>query len=463
VLLAETAFLPLLLLSQDLSTQSEQAAELLKSGRAAEAAVIYERLVRAMPSNAGLHLNLGLARFQAGDYQRATAVLDRAVRLDPKLNPAWLVLGLCYRKLGQPAHAIGPLERATRMDPGNPIARLELADAYLSTGQPAKAIEHFTELARMEPGRPKAWQGLVLAHAAASRRAFEELEKLAPESEYWYALLGRSRLEQGQFRSAYYFFRQALARQRDFPEMHLAIAEVYRRTGHSDWADIEAAHASSTSPLPAAAAAAIYRRALEHSRQSAEALARLEGLPPSAEQYELRAEAHSLRGEHRAAATAWEEALKLTPGDRRFLLGLARSLWRNLQCAEATAILDRLASEQAEAAHIRGDCLLQDQQPEKAVPLLEKAVRFDPSLLPARASLARALQRLGRDPDAVPHFEAALAIDEDGSLHLQLSRAYERTGKKELAAKRRARFQAITESRREKARRASEEFQIGPP
>src|SRR5690242_2529035 len=47
----------------DLALQSHHAKELMASGRFEEAIPIYERLVRALPGNEGLVLNLGLAEY----------------------------------------------------------------------------------------------------------------------------------------------------------------------------------------------------------------------------------------------------------------------------------------------------------------------------------------------------------------------------------------------------------------
>lgn len=57
--------------------------------------------------------------------------------------------------------------------------------------------------------------------------------------------------------------------------------------------------------------------------------------------------------------------------------------------------------------------------------------------------LGRALMQMGRSTEAIPHLVAALPADSDGSLHFQLSRAYQETGQAEKAAAAMKTYQAM--------------------
>jgi uncharacterized protein HemY len=54
-------------------------------------------------------------------------------------------------------------------------------------------------------------------------------------------------------------------------------------------------------------------------------------------------------------------------------------------------------------------------------------------MVPAHASLGRALVQSGDFEKAIPHLEKALPDDADGSVHYQLAQAMQRTGKPERA------------------------------
>ncbi len=71
--------------SENLAAKSQQAKELMAEGRFAEAVPLYRDLNRAVPNNAGLMLNLGMALHMAGDERKAIPLLEAAVKLDPNL------------------------------------------------------------------------------------------------------------------------------------------------------------------------------------------------------------------------------------------------------------------------------------------------------------------------------------------------------------------------------------------
>ena len=98
---------------------------------------------------------------------------------------------------------------------------------------------------------------------------------------------------------------------------------------------------------------------------------------------------------------------------------------------------------------ILGDSLMNLQHPEQAVESLKKAVKLRPDYPAARAVLGRALVQMGKSAEAISHLVAALPIDTDGSLHFQLSRAYQDTGQSEKAAAAIKVYQSMQQSRAE--------------
>src|SRR6266478_9036099 len=70
-----------------LALKSWQAIGLLAQGRFAEAIPLYEELVRAMPANPGLRLNLGIAEHMAGRDREAAPTLGEVLRSNPITDP----------------------------------------------------------------------------------------------------------------------------------------------------------------------------------------------------------------------------------------------------------------------------------------------------------------------------------------------------------------------------------------
>ncbi len=82
-----------------------------------------------------------------------------------------------------------------------------------------------------------------------------------------------------------------------------------------------------------------------------------------------------------------------------------------------------------------GESLWRTQQPEKAVPYLIAALDKEPGMLPAHAALGMVYALLDRNSEAVPHLEKAVSLDDDGSMHYSLARAYQAAGNTDQAKK----------------------------
>src|SRR5579884_4373106 len=79
--------------SPELIEKSEQGHELMAAGKFEEAVPIYRQLVKAVPGNPGLLLNLGMALHLAGHSREAIAPLTQALKIDANVLPAYLFLG----------------------------------------------------------------------------------------------------------------------------------------------------------------------------------------------------------------------------------------------------------------------------------------------------------------------------------------------------------------------------------
>ncbi|MBM3810655.1 MAG: tetratricopeptide repeat protein [Acidimicrobiia bacterium] len=456
----------LLLAQEDPAVKAQRAKALLGQGRFAEAALVYGQLVKQVPGNPGLLLNLGMAQHMAGQHAAAVSNLDAALKIDPNILPANLFLGGSLMKLGQPARAVAPLRRVVGVQPELKDARQLLADALLGSGRPREAIEHYRKWTELEPSSPQAWMGLGSSNEGAAQAAFDQMEKLEPESAWGLLLVGEVRERQRQHSSAYYLYREALKKNPNLPGAHAAIARIYKETGRPEWA---AQELKKQRPAPVSKPGALeahYRQWKTYTEQARRAYAKLGELPPSVEIFRFLAESHRTQGQHREEAAQWRQALKLAPGDTSLQVELAVALHFARDDAAAQKILEPLVKAQPDSARLNfmlGDTLLSQQQPEKAIPYLQKAVKGDPKLVAARSSLGRALLQAGQGEAAIIHLKAALGVDKDGSLHFQLARAYQQAGQSQEARAMTARYQEIRSKLEADKRAAEEEVRITPP
>jgi predicted Zn-dependent protease len=473
-----------------LAEKAQHAKELMAAGRAAEAVPIYRELVKSIPNNPGLILNLGLALDMAGNKQAAVREYQAVLKLDPNHYPALLLLGTAYLDLGQPAKAIDPLERLLKVQPESYDAQETLAEALLALGRLGEATHRFQELSRRDATNAKVWYGLGLCYEGLAQQSFDQLAVVAPGSAYWLDLVAESRLETKQDFSAFYFYHQALAKMPSMHGVHSALADVYKDTGHSDWASVEEEKERQLPPPDCAVqklecdfqagnfiqiveateksntAEAYYWRTRAFNKLAVDAYSRLGQLPASEETHELKAKIESERRQYAEAAKEWRAALELSPGNRSVQKELAIALYRSGDLQGAETLFQELLRREPEATDLNffyGDTILNSQKPQEAITYLEKAVKSDPQLLPAQRSLGLAYMQIGRPGEAIAHLKSALSIDEDGSVHYQLGRAYQAQGERELARAMLEKYQEMHRAQEAENKAVEREVAITPP
>ncbi len=476
--------------NEDLAALSATAKQLMAAGKFEEAIPICEQLVKAVPGNSGLVLNLGMAEEMAGHPAQAIPLFEQVLKADPGNVPALTNLAESQFELNQPRLALIPLKKLLSLQPANHDAREKLAGALMSMDQTDEAAAQFRKLTSEDASDARAWYGLGKAYETLSVRLFQRLSKDAPQSPYVAALIAYSRLSQQQYPSAFFFFREAEQKLPKLRGLHAGLAKIYQETGHADWAAIEEKQEES---LPAPSCAVnpaeclfVQNRYAESAKAAAtnpttpclfwgvkaynqlalEAFGHLGGLPESVELHALRAQILHGHKQELEAAKEWGAALSLAPGNKRLEGELARSLFLARDYKNAMPLIEKLLGSNTSSADLNfmmGESLLGTEQPDKAVPFLETALRTDNKMLPAHASLGLALARLDRGADAIPHLEKALALDDDGSLHYPLARAYQQAGNTQRSRELMEAYQRIQKENREQKDELAKETQIAPP
>ena len=315
----------------------------------------------------------------AGKAEQSVPISQQLVRKFPN-NPG-LRVDLCiaqytarrYRDSAEEAKA------ALRLQPGLPSANLFLGASYLQLGEFASAIPPLQKALEARPSDRNARLSLADAFAGAGQyeqaaQQFQKLSEILPgSSKVWYGL----------------------------GHCYDKLAE--KSPGQS-----------------------------EHYRELAQqAYNRLDQLPPSLESRIHAAELLDRSSEWMEAAKLWRKALELAPHDNRARGGLAWALYRARDYQSALQVIESMRKDGFDSAVVNfltGGCWLNLEQPKKSIPYLEKAITDDPHFLPAKAALGQALLRTGSAREAIPFLRAALSVDEDGTTHFQLYRAYSIAG-----------------------------------
>ena len=473
-----------------LALKSQQAKQLMAEGHFGQAISLYRELNKAVPNNPGLKLNLGMALHMAGKKREAIPELEQAVKLDPKMTPAWLFLGTTRLQLGETVAAVKALRTVLELQPDQQQARQMLADALVSLHRAEEAAVEYHRVTDEDPKNAQAWYGLGRSYESLSSGTFEKLQGSAPESAYVLSLLAEARLREQQFSSAFFLYRLALERMPNLRGLHSGLAEIYRRTGHSEWAETEEQREAKLPLLDCHSATpecqfitrkygeligtaksantpeSFYWMTRAYNELALNAFDQLGQLPPSAELHELKAHIYNSQKKYSEAASEWQKAAELSPNDTQVKKELAISLKLGENYSQALPLFQELLQQQpnsAELSYLLGDTLLDLQRPVEAIPLLKQAATRDPKSLAVHKALARSQLATGKTLEAIPHLKVALASDEDGTLHYQLAQAYRATGQIELANKMLKEYQSLQRSVAAQAETARQDTEITAP
>ena len=114
-------------LDSDPSLQYAYGLALARSEHGAEAEAVFTRLLAQHGDRAELHVILGQAHAQQGDFEAALQSLERARQLKPGVADASATLGMIYLKQGKLSEAAAGASRGAASNPGTLSARHTLA------------------------------------------------------------------------------------------------------------------------------------------------------------------------------------------------------------------------------------------------------------------------------------------------------------------------------------------------
>jgi tetratricopeptide (TPR) repeat protein len=313
-------------------------------------------------------------------------------------------------------------------------AEFDRARELLTAGHPAEAAEIYRELSRAQPNNIDLLVNLTIAEYKAGhfRGALENASaalKLSPDLLPANLFLGASLLELGEFARAIDPLQKVIAANPRERNGRLMLGEALLGAGRS--ADAVGHFQSAAEMLPANprvwSGLAKACESAGRKELAEDAWKQLMKLPPSLESHAHAAELNDSALRWREAAIEWQEALKMAPENRKIRLSLAWAQFRSRDYDGAMMTVKTLLAGAgiAEVDFLYGASLLNLQRPAEALPYLKNALARDPKFLPARAAMGQALLQTGRAEDAIPQLRQALTVDQDGSIHFQLFRAYQ--------------------------------------
>ena len=193
----------------------------------AEAARLYDQVLRIDPGIAEVWTNMGLCLHELSKHREAAKAFAKAAEIKPRLVVPHLFLGIEYLKLNQPEKAVPSLRSALSIEPKNPQATYELANACVRLEQFEEAVKLYRQLLRGNPEMEEAWYRLGIAYLNWSRSAARKLIDSSDPSGFGKILLAELQAVAGRRQEAESTFQTVVAAQPDLVEGRLAFGLFY--------------------------------------------------------------------------------------------------------------------------------------------------------------------------------------------------------------------------------------------
>lgn len=332
------------LFGQDVPALELQAQKYLQEQKPELAIPILQKIVALDPKNVNAQANIGVLLFFQDRYAEALPHLRAALQLHSDLSRIEALLGMAERRTGESKDALPHLERSFSAldDPKIRIqVGLELIELHSSAGRFENALSVAGTLEQLAPQDP---QVLLSAYRLARQMMDQSLMSMmvaAPESAEMHMILGGELARRGDRENALVHFREAIRLKPSLPGAHFQIAEQLR---------------SSPDPALNAQAEDEYQAALKVNPYDELSWRELGGI-------------RNAKGEFQPAEENYRKALALQPNDSDAKTGLAIVLIATNRSAEA-------------------------------IPLLESALKDDPTNMTAHYRLSGLYRRAGRTADA---------------------------------------------------------------
>jgi tetratricopeptide (TPR) repeat protein len=369
-------------------------------------------------------------------------------------------LALSIATLSAQSSNLADLERAVATRPSDVQAQRRLASAYETLGRRLDAVAAWTRVTELAPQAPSGWYALGLAYNGVSQEAIRSFDERPEEAAWRQLLTADSLLATGHLTDAFAIYRSIEAQLPTMATIHESVAQIYERSGHAEWAARErkgaapSADACATRKALCEFRAGRYRGALDAALTGSDAESRywraraarelarasyahLDTLADSPERRASRATIARAEDRHQDAVTELTAALELAPGNPALTFELATAWYAARNYEQALATITPLAGARPDDPRfvkLAGNSLSQLRRLDEALPLLQRAAALDPSDPGPRLALGRAHVQRGDYAAAIPLIEPHLDTDADGSLHVQLARAYTGVGQREKAA-----------------------------
>ncbi len=329
---------------QRIRALEQQAQEYLHEQRPQLAIPVYRKIISLDPKNLDAHGNLGVLLYFQNNYTDSIPQMRAALQLKPDLWKIRALLGIAEKRIGDADAAQADLRAAFPKLEDIKIKKqtgLELVELDSSSGRFASALSVVEDLEKRLPTDP---QVIFVAYEISSQMMDQSILNMAlaaPDSAEMHVMMAGTLARQGNRTAAIAQYREAIRLNPNLPGAHYELAEQLR---------------TSTNPALNAQAEGEFKAALRVNQYDEKAWVRL-------------GEIVAAHGDYKQAQEDYRKALALQPNDSDAKTNLAIAL-------------------------------ISTNQSSKAIPLLQSAVKDDPTNSVAHYRLSLLYRREGRIQDS---------------------------------------------------------------
>jgi arylsulfatase A-like enzyme/Flp pilus assembly protein TadD len=214
----------------------EEAKRWQREGRAKDAVLRLEDLVRRSPGNVPFLIRLAVAQAAAGRAQAGVATLKHAVSLNPRLDFLHAHLADAYLEQGRLAEARAEYELALQLNPRFARAWLGLGEAAGRAGERGGEVAVMRRAVAAGTDSAIVWSRLAelelaVGDTAAAARAAEEATRLVPELAQGWLVRGSVAEKAGRLSDAVRLYERAMSLGFADPQLRAHVERLRIRAG----------------------------------------------------------------------------------------------------------------------------------------------------------------------------------------------------------------------------------------
>src|SRR5579859_8265567 len=216
---------------QQSSARFREASQAMRNGDLQAAGDGFAAAVKASPTFAEAHFNLGLVREEQGRFEDAIASLQKALSLKPRLHGANLFLGIAYYRMNRFAPAIAAVGKETAAYPKDASAWMWQGVIQLAMDRPEEAATALDKAASLAPNNVDILYHRGQAHLLVSKDSYGKMFKTDPKSWRVRQVLAQANADAERHLDAIAEYQEAIKLAPTQPGLHEELGSEFRNAG----------------------------------------------------------------------------------------------------------------------------------------------------------------------------------------------------------------------------------------